>query len=52
MVADDAADGGTRDRMMTGNMSGDRTDGGPFQTALGLHEARQGHGGRAYDQNR
>lgn len=51
-MTDDAADRGTGDRMMTRNMPGDRTDGCPFDAALGLNEARESHHDRAQDQSR
>jgi hypothetical protein len=51
-MPDDTADGGARNRMMTGNVPGDRPDGGAFDAALGLNEPRQSHRDRAEDQSR
>lgn len=52
VMTDDTADGRARDSMMTGNMPGDGTDGGAFDTALGMNQARQGRHDRAQDQGR
>jgi hypothetical protein len=51
-MTDDAADGGAGHRMMTRHVPGDRTDGGPFDTALRLDEPRESRHDRAQDQSR
>jgi hypothetical protein len=52
VMADDAADSGAGDRMMTSHMSGDPTDGGAFQATFGLNNAGKCHQRDAYEQDR
>lgn len=52
VMANDAADGGPGDRMMTGDMSGYRTHGGAFETTLGLTDTGKCQHRGAYKQSR
>lgn len=52
MVTDDTTDGGTRDRMMSRDVTGHGAHGGPLDAAFGLTEARQNRRRHATDQNR